>query len=206
MKDTIIIDYGAGNVKSIYNALKFLGHESILTNNINDIKSAKRVILPGVGAFGKAMEQIKNLELIEILRDHCAQNKPFLGICLGMQMMFEYSEEFGKYDGLNIIDGHVEKLPEKQTDKKNFRIPNIGWYEAKHKNNFNIRFGDSSFYHVHSYHCIPKNINDTILTIMFNKQEVVVGVKKNKTLGFQFHPEKSRKQGLKLLKYFCDLN
>ncbi len=206
MKDTIIIDYGAGNVKSIYNALKFLGHESILTNDINIIKSAKRIILPGVGAFGKAMEQIKNLELIETLRNHCIENKPFLGICLGMQMMFKYSEEFGKYDGLNIIDGYVEKLPENQTDKKKFRIPNIGWYEAKNKNNFNLKFNENLFYHVHSFHCVPKNKNEIILTINFNKQEIVVGVKKNKTLGFQFHPEKSRKQGLYLLKYFCDLN
>ena len=206
MKDTIIIDYGAGNVKSIYNALKFLGYESILTNNIDDIKNAKRVILPGVGAFGKAMEQIKDLELIDTLKNHCDQNKPFLGICLGMQMMFKYSEEFGKYEGLDIIDGHVEKLPENQTNKKYYRIPNIGWYETKNKNDFNVSYDENLFYHVHSYHCIPKNKNEIILTTMFNELEIVVGVKKNKTLGFQFHPEKSRKQGLKLLKYFCDLN
>ena len=122
-----IIDYGAGNIKSLVNAFEFQGINVETTYDRDKIKKATHIVLPGVGAFPNAMSLLEEKKIINDLKEHCFKKKPFLGICLGMQLMFEFSNEIHKTNGLSLLDGYVELLPKSQIKKSNFRIPNIGW-------------------------------------------------------------------------------
>ena len=205
MKKVTIIDYGAGNIKSIINAFEFQDILAETTNDRKIIRQATHLVLPGVGAFPNSMKLLKDKNIIDDLKEHCFKKKPFLGICLGMQMMFDYSTEIQKTNGLGLIEGKVEKLPENQITNSNFKIPNIGWYDLSINTKTNDKFFElkaSSFYFVHSFHCIPKN-NDVILYYSnFNQYKFCAAVAYENLVGFQFHPEKSRSQGLNLMKNF----
>lgn len=196
-----IIDYGAGNIFSVKNALDYLGLESRLVSDENSIKAADAVILPGVGAFPAAMKMLEEAGLIEVIREQ-AKNKPFLGICLGMQMLFEKSYEFGECGGLGLIKGNVRKM-----ESPDLIIPHMGWNKLEKLNNCKLLkdVGDEEYvYFVHSYkaECEDKNIaayseyGGRVPALVFDG---------NYVYGAQFHPEKSGETGLKILKNFGGL-
>lgn len=195
-----IIDYGAGNIFSIKNALEYLNIEHKLTSNREDIAKADGIILPGVGAFPSAMDMIDSKGLIEVLKEE-AQKKPFLGICLGMQMLFDKSYEFEEKEGLSLIKGTVKKI-----ESENLLIPHMGWNKLDIINNCKLTEGlpsNSYVYFVHSYKafCDKEDISATCeyggtVTAMVNRGNVY---------GTQFHPEKSGEVGLRILKNFGGL-
>ena len=196
----VIIDYGIGNTHSVYNALTFLGFNSIISNKKSDLDSSNALILPGVGAFGKAMENIRKKNLDEHLFEQVVhKKKPILGICLGMQLFANSSEEGGYFTGLNWIDGKVKKL----IQAKDYSIPNVGWSAVSflQKDPLFSKLHESSlFYLDHSYHfvCDKKFI---AATCNYNVP-VVAAVQKENIFGVQFHPEKSQNNGLRLLRSF----
>lgn len=195
-----IIDYGAGNIFSVKNALDFIGLPNKLTKDISEIESAGGLILPGVGAFPNAMEMLDKSGLVPVIQKQ-ARIKPFLGICLGMQLLFDKGYEFGETNGLGLINGTVEKMT-----PENLSIPHIGWNKLEIQNDCPLLHGlskDEYVYFVHSYkaHCNDKNIS-----AYCEYGEKVPGLVFNGNIyGAQFHPEKSGKVGLQILKNFGGL-
>lgn len=194
----VIVDYGVGNLASVKNALDKLGVESEISNDPSVIKEAQALILPGVGAAGQGMKNLKEKGLDKILIDEIKQGKPFLGICLGMQLLFEKSEE-GSVKCLGILKGSVKKF------KKMRKIPQIGWNEVDVKQELNI-FRDvkngSYFYFVNSFYCLPKD--KEVISGVTDYGEVFASiVAKDNVIGVQFHPEKSGPVGFKLLENFA---
>lgn len=194
-----IIDYGMGNVASVQKALHFLKIDSKVTSNFEEINNSKYIILPGVGSFRQAMENLEKKELVSFLKQKVSEGKPFLGICLGMQLLAERGHEDGLTDGLGFIEGDVIIIP-----KTDLPVPHIGW------NNITIKIPqyfdnlkDNNFYFVHSYFFNAKNINDISATVKYGNDLVAV-VQKNNVFGTQFHPEKSQTSGLQVLKNFID--
>ncbi|MGC9517323.1 MAG: imidazole glycerol phosphate synthase subunit HisH [Methanomicrobiales archaeon] len=194
-----IIDYGTGNLKSIRNGFLKIGKEAKITNNINEIEKAEFLVLPGVGAFGLAMKNIKKFETVII--DHINEDKPFLGVCLGLQLLFTKSQESKGIKGLDVFPGEVVRLP------TGMKIPHMGW------NNLNIRgncpllkdIGNDYVYFVHSYHVKPEDDNIIAATVDYGV-EITAAVCKDNIFATQFHPEKSGETGLKILKNFTKYN
>jgi len=193
-----ILDYGSGNVKSIYNMISYLGEDVIISNDILEIKSATHIILPGVGAFGPAMGKIKDKIPLSDLEKTVFNGKPFLGICIGMHALVEKSFEHGEYDGLGWIPGTVELL-----EVKNQPLPHIGWNNVTFKKKSDL-FNDfediNDFYFVHSY--VVKTEQQYILTETKYETHFVSSIRKDNIYGVQFHPEKSQKAGMLFLKNF----
>lgn len=196
-----IIDYGAGNLFSVKNALDFLGVQAEFTCDKDFIKNADKIILPGVGAFPSAMKKLNDTGLVETLKEE-ASKKPFLGICLGMQMLFEKAYEFEETEGLGLIEGKVDKI----VVDSSLNIPHMGWNKLEKQNDCKLLEGigkDEYVYFVHSYRafCTEKNLaayceyGDKIPALVF----------KDNVYGAQFHPEKSGATGLRILKNFSDL-
>ncbi len=193
-----IIDYGAGNLKSVTNALDFLRIKYKITGKKEDIKKADKLIFPGVGSFGDCMSSLKKKGLIEPLKEEL-KKKPYLGICLGLQVLFEKSEESPDIRGLNILEGNVERFK-----SKNLKIPHIGWNTIKIiKENKLLKDikNNSYFYFVHSFYVKPVN-KEIISTKTDYGISYCSGIAKDNIFAFQFHPEKSDKLGLKILKNF----
>lgn len=192
----VIIDYGVGNLASVKNALDKLGAKGVISNNPEIIKKAKALILPGVGAAGQGMKNLKKLGLNKIIVEEIKKGKPFLGICLGMQLLFEKSEE-GNVKCLGILKGSVKKF------KKMKKIPQIGWNQLKvtKKIKFLEGIDDNYFYYVNSYYCLPKDKEVTVGTTSYGEEFVGV-VAKDNVFGVQFHPEKSGPVGFGLLENF----
>ena len=195
-----IIDYGAGNIFSVKNALDYIGLPNILTNKKEDLINADGLILPGVGAFPSAMKMLKETELIDTIKEQ-AKLKPFLGICLGMQLIFSKGYEFEECDGLGLIEGTVELMEE-----PNLSIPHIGWNKLEIQNECPLLNGlseDEYVYFVHSYkaHCADENIS----AFCEYGHKVPALVFKGNIYGAQFHPEKSGDVGLQILKNFGGL-
>ena len=207
-KKITIIDYGAGNIRSIERALDKIGYSTIITNNNKVINKADSIILPGVGAFNKAMEKLHELDLIDAITNYCRSGKPFLGICLGMQLLCSKSFEFGETKGLNLIPGTVKNISEIKEFNYNTKIPIIGWYEVKNiKNSLtNINSQNKFFYHIHSFYCDLDEKRDELFISNINGLNICTGINKENIYGFQFHPEKSRNQGIELLNQFCGIN
>ena len=199
-----IINYGAGNIKSIQNMLKKLGIESEISDDATTINNAKKLILPGVGAFDYGMQQLKKSGLIETLYKKVIEEKtPLLGICLGAQMLGNKSEE-GTEKGLAWIDMDVVKFDTKKLSN-NLKVPHMNWNEINIKKTtplFNKLNNQSRFYFVHTYHMQTNNPTDVLCTSNYG-YEFVSGVHKNNIWGMQFHPEKSHKFGMKLLENFA---
>lgn len=198
-----IINYGMGNLGSVANMIKRIGHNSMITSDIQKIKSAEKIILPGVGAFDKAMEKLDKLNLIEVLNKKALVDKvPILGICLGMQLLSKKSEE-GNLSGLGWIDAEIIKF--KFEDKK-LKIPHMGWNTVDVINKgalFDNLAESPRFYFVHSYHAKCEN-KKYIMTITNYGYDYVSSICKDNIYGVQFHPEKSHKFGMKLLKNFIE--
>ena len=216
-KRATIIDYGLSNTLSIFRALEFCGAQVELTDSPLKIKSADYLILPGVGAFGDGMNELVKRNLIPAIRSFVASGKYFLGICLGMQLMFESSSEFGKHDGLGLVPGSVDLLPAFGVDGAKSKIPHISWNKvyppAGDKNpdlwqNTILRQikPNSFFYFVHSYCVIPKHPADTLALTPFYGHDFSSVIRRDNLYGAQFHPEKSGPVGLKILENFISLS
>ena len=202
----VIIDYGIGNTQSLINAFRKIGIDNIiLTDNEEKIYESDLIILPGVGAYGNAMLELKKRGLVKIITNYSKLNKPIIGICLGMQLLFDSSQEFGSHKGLGLIEGKVIKFPANITDK----IPHVSWNKLKLRINNSKLYRtinkDDSFYFVHSYICVPINNLEILTTTSYGGIDFCSSVKKNNIYGYQFHPEKSSKKGLLLLKNLINL-
>ncbi|MDO8530051.1 MAG: imidazole glycerol phosphate synthase subunit HisH [bacterium] len=201
-KEILIIDYKVGNHQSVENALSFLGYDFFVSDKKEDIQNAKVLILPGVGAFGEAMDNLKELGILETLsQEVLVKKKPILGICLGMQIMADYSEENGHHKGLGFIEGGFVKLEA----KKGLRVPHVGWNTIKILKKsplFSNAKEDVSFYFDHSYYFKgKKKYASAVCDYGF---DVVAAFQKDHMFGVQFHPEKSQSNGLKLFRSFFD--
>ena len=198
-----IIDYNAGNLKSVEKALAAVGQESVITRDFQTILSADHVILPGVGAFGEAMDQIKQYELDKVIREVVDKKTPFLGICLGLQLLFEGSDESKGVEGLHILDGQILRIP----DKEGLKIPHIGWNSLELQNNGRLFAGmkENPFvYFVHSYYL--KAADESIVKATCDYSTCIhASVEKDNVFACQFHPEKSSETGLNILKNFTQI-
>lgn len=198
-----IIDYGAGNLYSVKNALDYLGKKAVITGNGREIEGADRIILPGVGSFGEAMSAISAAGLDRVVIEAAEKNVPLLGICLGLQLMFEESEESPGVRGLGIFKGKCVRIPE----KPGLKIPHIGWNSLEIKENSGIYKGlpeEPYVYFVHSYYINAENENDVSAYTRYGER-LGVSVAKGNVFATQFHPEKSGETGLKILKNFTEL-
>jgi glutamine amidotransferase len=199
-----IINYNLGNPKSIKNMLSYLGIDAIISDDINVLKTASRIILPGVGHFAHGMNQLNDLGFTDVIKEHAlTQQKPILGICLGMQLMTNYSEE-GDVDGLGLIDAQTKKF---QLQDKSLKIPHMGWNEVswqKESPILNSLSEKPRYYFVHSYFVECNHQNDVLGTTHYG-QEFVSAFQHDNIIGLQFHPEKSHKFGMELLQNFTKL-
>ena len=201
MKKICILDYGSGNVGSVKNILEFLKFDFIISNSIQSIKDSSHIILPGVGAFGKSMEKIKKKIPLDVLEDEIInKKKPFLGICVGMQVLFNSSEEFGNFEGLGWLKGKVKKIKAKI-------LPHVGWNEIEiTKENALLRNleNNKDFYFVNSFHSIPDDKNIIISETKY-EEKFCSAIQKDNIFGVQFHPEKSQLAGQIILKNFFSI-
>lgn len=193
-----IIDYKSGNLRSISNGFKKIGADVKITDNPEDIANAKYLVLPGVGAFGTAMENLTPFK--DIIYEHINDNKPFLGICLGQQVLLSSSDETQNVKGLDLFKGHVEKIPEGR------KIPHMGWNQIKVLKNCPILEGVDGkyFYFVHSYHAVVEDESYIAATSDYGL-DITAALSSNNLFSTQFHPEKSGTPGLKILKNFVNL-
>lgn len=198
-----IIDYDAGNIRSVEKALIYLGQDVKITRNEKEILSADRVILPGVGAFGDAMDKLRSYELEPVIQKVIQQGTPFLGICLGLQLLFASSDETPGVKGLGLLEGSIKRIP----DQEGLKIPHMGW------NSLTVREGASLFqgieenpyvYFVHSYYLSAKNEEDVAASTVYSTA-IHASVEHENIFACQFHPEKSGEVGLKILDNFIHL-
>ena len=196
----LIVDYKMGNLPNVKRDVELFTKDVIISSDVEDIKKADKILLPGVGAFGDAIRNIESLGLREAITE-AAKTKPFMGICLGMQLMFEKSEEDPTVQGLGIIKGRVEKFKNIE-----LKIPEIGWNSVSKPKESNILKGiedNSYFYFVHSFHVVPEE--DVAAGITNYGYDFVSVIEKDNIMATQFHPEKSHDEGLKILKNFIEL-
>lgn len=201
-KKIVVIDYGMGNLCSVVNALKFLGCQVIISNLRKEIMNSDAIILPGVGAFKEAMKNLQQLGLIDFLRQQVLEEKKaFLGICLGMQLLAQNSEENGHHQGLAFIEGDVIKIPVKEP----LRLPHVGWNDievVKTGPLFSKINGDYNFYFSHSYYL---NCDEHYVSSYCNYgKRITASIQKDNIFATQFHPEKSQSNGLRVLRGFSD--
>jgi len=198
-----IIDYDAGNIKSVEKALELLGEEIVLTRDSETILSADKIILPGVGAFGDAMSNLRSYGLDLVIHEAVKRKIPFLGICLGLQLLFESSEESPGVEGLGILKGKILRIP----DQDGLKIPHIGWNSLELKNNgrlFKGLEGEPYVYFVHSYY-LKAEEEEIVRAATTYSTYIHASVEKDNVFACQFHPEKSSAVGLAILKNFADL-
>ena len=198
-----VIDYDAGNLKSVEKALQHLGEEVVITRNHDEIVKADKVILPGVGAFGDAMEKLHYYQLVDTIKKVVAKNTPLLGICLGLQLLFERSDETDGVEGLSILKGEIVRIP----NKDGLKIPHIGWNSLHFTKDSKLFKGldqESYVYFVHSYYLKAECADDVIATTEYSTS-LDVAVEKENVYACQFHPEKSGEVGLMILKNFANI-
>ncbi len=198
-----IIDYGMGNLRSVSKAFEVLGHSAKVTSDIDEITNSYGCVLPGVGAFGKCMENLNSFNLTEPIKEAIKSNKPFLGICLGLQLLFEESEESPGIEGLSIIKGSVKKFP--NFSDIELKVPHMGWNQIdiiKQNTILNDIPNRSWFYFVHSYYPVPEEDEVSSITTDYGVK-FTSAVQKDNLFACQFHPEKSSTLGLKILENFA---
>lgn len=195
-----IVDYGMGNLRSVWKAFESVGHQAVVTRDPDTIRNADRVVLPGVGAFGDCMANLERFDLVQSIRSAIQSGKPFLGICLGMQLLFTESEEFGVHRGLNIIPGRVRRFAPNPV----LKIPHMGWNQVHVEGScplFHHIANDSDWYFVHSYFVDPADPSLAAAATTYGIPFVST-VWKDNIVACQFHPEKSQSVGLRLIKNF----
>ena len=199
-----IIDYDAGNIRSVEKAMAKLGQEVWITRDRERIMNADKVILPGVGSFGDAMANLREYNLVEVIKDVVAEKKPFLGICLGLQLLYESSEETPGVEGLGILKGKILKIPE----QKDLKIPHMGWNSLHLQNDGRLFRGieqNPYVYFVHSYY-LKAGEEKTVKATTEYSVNIHASVEKDNVFACQFHPEKSGDLGLQILKNFAELS
>ena len=203
-----IVDYGLNNIQSVIQAIQFIGIKSKIANKPTELENSKHIIIPGVGAFPEGMKKLKNLGLDEMILTKAKQKSNILGICLGMQMLFSKSNEYGSCKGLNLIPGEVLQIQKNINGEK--RLPVIGWRKTIcvppfKKDFFEKNLNEKHFYYLHSYQVIPEKKNDVIAYYERGGSKINAAVACDNIWGVQFHPEKSGDAGLEFLKAFCSL-
>lgn len=202
-RDALLIDAGTGNLHSVHNALLHLGYTIQVTQDWRDLSTAGRIILPGVGAFGSFMDGLSESGFVEPLKDAIERGDPMLGICVGMQALFEFSEEMGRHQGLGFMPGKVVRFPEFET----LKVPHTGWNQLWQKMDspllMDINAGDYAYFN-HSYYCFPE-LEDYIAASTDYGFDFASIVQLENVFGVQFHPEKSQKVGLQMLMNFMGL-
>ena len=207
-----IVDYKAGNLFSVEQACKIVGLNPVITSKPAEVLKADAVILPGVGAFGEAMKNLSDLGLIQPLKDFTASGKPFMGVCLGMQLLFTKSEEFGECKGLNLIEGDVVEFPSINYNDEKIKVPQVGWNRIFCPLGLNEKWNhtpledimDGEFmYFVHSFYTRPSNPGDILSVTDYEGVKYCSSVIKNNIFATQFHPEKSAGEGLKIYRYWA---
>lgn len=196
-----ILDYDAGNLKSVEKALSFLGEKSVITRDRREVAAADKVILPGVGSFGAAMEQLKKYEIDKMLEESRAEKKPILGICLGLQLLFDGSSESQGVEGLHFLSGDILRIP----DKEGLKIPHIGWNSLELRNHgrlFQGIKGSPYVYFVHSYYLKARD-EEIVKAVTQYSANIHASVEKENIFACQFHPEKSSGVGLRILANFA---
>ena len=199
-----IIDYGVGNLFSLASSLSYIGVESVISSDPEVLRRADRLILPGVGAFGDAAKKLRDTGLDTVVREEAAKGKPLMGICLGMQLLFDKSYEYGEHDGLGLLPGEVVGMKGRLSDE--LMIPHIGWNALELKSSSPlfkyIKNGDHVYF-VHSFF-VPGDNESTVATAEYGLS-LTATVQKNNVCGCQFHPEKSGEVGLSILRAFCEM-
>jgi len=204
-----VIDYGVGNLLSVQRGLESCGADVIISNKPDEILKSDHVVLPGVGAFGNAMQALEMLDLPSLVDEVVKQGKPFLGICLGMQLLLDESEEFGIHQGLGLIAGKVQAIPTHAISGETLKIPHIGWNSLVEANNatwentclHNNKSGDAMYF-VHSFMANPYHQEHRLADCLYGSHRIAAVIKKDNIMGCQFHPEKSGILGLKILQEF----
>ncbi|WP_457641924.1 imidazole glycerol phosphate synthase subunit HisH [Persephonella sp.] len=195
-----VVDYGMGNLRSVAKALEKVGFDVKVSSDPADIKNAEAIVVPGVGAFGDAIHNLERFGLLEEVVKSIEAGKPYLGICLGLQILFEYSYEFGEHKGLGVLKGKVIRFE----NKEGYKVPHMGWNQVwiKQKEGLFSDIKDGEYYYfVHSFYAVPSDEND-IASLTDYSVSFCSAVQKDHVWAVQFHPEKSQKAGLKLLENF----
>ena len=207
-KKVSVIDYGIGNISNLLAAIHYCGVNAKVVTHYQDIKKSDYIILPGVGAFQYAINQLNNKNMTETIINHINSSKPYLGICLGMQLMLQKSYEFGEFNGLGVIQGEVISIRSQQVNNDNYKVPHIGWNKLIEKISDNTLLTDSfnnkHMYFVHSYFANCFDQNNIIATVNYNNICIPAIIRHNNSFGCQFHPEKSGPDGLNVLKNFLN--
>jgi glutamine amidotransferase len=199
----VIIDYHMGNLRSVQKGFEKVGHEAIISGDPRQVAAAEKVVLPGVGAFGDAMHELRQRQLIGPIGEAVESGKPFLGICLGLQLLFDVSYEGGEHEGLGILGGKVVRfdLPSE------FKVPHMGWNQAVIRKPAPVLKGiaeGTHFYFVHSYYVVPEDSDVVAIETEYSHHFCAMAWREN-LFATQFHPEKSQREGLKILKNFAEL-
>lgn len=209
-RNVTLIDYGAGNLLNVQRAFEHQGATVDIATRPEQIEQAERLVFPGVGAFPEAMQQLQAQDLVEAIQQ-AANDKPFLGICLGMQMMLDEGEEFEKTPGLGLLPGRVERLPERGVNGQNMTVPHMGWASIQpNKTSWQGSLLEAvpesnAFYFVHSYYADVANNADQLAVFDFGGHAITAAIQRDNKIGCQFHPEKSGELGLKLVEAFLKL-
>lgn len=208
-----VVDYGVGNIANVVRALVAVGADVSVSSEPREIEAAHRIVLPGVGAFGSACDHLLVKNLVESLKNFSATGRPLLGICLGMQLLFDASDESPESQGLEILSGKVVKIPTVNGISGKRKVPNVGWRkltltttDSDDRNLLNTVHGKDLFYFVHSFSAVPTKPNICMASSYYEGYEVTAAVQQGNIFGVQFHPEKSGLAGLRLLRRFAELS
>jgi len=199
MADVAIVDYGVGNLRSVEKAFAATGHRAIVTSDPNELRKADRLVLPGVGAFAACMNGLRDYGLAELVIERAREGTPLLGVCVGMQMLFDESDEFGKTNGLGLVRGRVRRFGQELV------VPQVGWNRIHQRREHSLFAGiydDAFCYFVHSYFCEPAN-EDVVMGATEYGVNYASVIAKDNVCGVQFHPEKSQAVGLQMLSNFA---
>jgi len=208
----LVVDYGMGNLKSVQRGLEKVGANVVVSSHAEEIANADRLLLPGVGAFKDGMSELSKQGVVDAIRVFVDTGKPLLGICLGMQMFLDSSQEHGEYEGLGLIEGGVKAIPQFENEQLQLKIPHIGWtslithegYASWASTCLSQVKSDDFFYFVHSYMAKPSNREHYLAVSHYEGLEITAAINKDNVTGLQFHPEKSGEAGLRVLKSFIE--
>ena len=214
MTKTGIIDYGSGNIFSLVNALNHIGVTNRLISSVDELQATDQIIVPGVGSFSACMNSLQSAGFVEALKPYVKSGKKVLGICVGMQILFDKSSEFGEHAGFGVFSGNIERISSTRKDGRSVIVPHVGWkklllnqfanFSAGTSQIFDEIDSDQEYYFVHSYSAKPLDQNELVAVACYEDQKISAAVGRGNILGLQFHPEKSGEAGLTLLKKWAN--